>query len=131
MSKLTRRRFMKFGAAGASALAVERSLGILSDAMELDIGGKQVSRTTGKLRKAVPTTCLNCYARCGILGYVENGRIVKLGGNPKHPNSRGRMCAKGHGGLNLEYDPERILQPMRRRGRRGEGKWEANSWEEA
>jgi len=45
----------------------------------------------------VPTTCFNCEAACGLLAYVdqESGEIQKLEGNPLHPGSRGRNCAKG------------------------------------
>ena len=56
---------------------------------------------------------------------------MTLGGNPNHPNNRGRMCAKGHAGLNLLYDPDRILHPMKRVGERGSGKWEKISWDQA
>jgi anaerobic selenocysteine-containing dehydrogenase len=80
----------------------------------------------------IPTVCFNCEAGCGLLAYVdkESGRIRKFEGNPEHPGSRGRNCAKGPATLNQVYDPERILYPMRRVGARGEGKWERVSWDE-
>ena len=52
-------------------------------------------------------------------------------GNPAHPGSRGRNCAKGPATLNQMYDPERILHPQRRVGKRGSGEWEQVSWDEA
>ena len=66
----------------------------------------------------VPTTCFNCEAACGLLAYVnrETGEIDKIEGNPLHPASRGRNCAKGPATLNQVHDPERILHPMRRVG---------------
>ncbi|MDO8673520.1 MAG: molybdopterin-dependent oxidoreductase [Dehalococcoidia bacterium] len=131
MSSITRRDFLKLGAATASLLAMERGLTALVDAGELDKGGRSVSRTSGVLRTAIPSTCLQCPAGCGILGFVEDGRLVKIEGNPKHPNSRGRLCSKGLAGINQLYDPDRILYPMRRTGARGEGKWKRISWEEA
>ena len=103
----------------------------LVPAQELAPGGKDVSRTTGKFRQPVASTCMQCYARCGIIGYVAYGRLEKIGGNPKHPNSQGRLCAKGQAGLNLLYDPDRLLFPLKRAGKRGEGKWQKISWEEA
>lgn len=48
-----------------------------------------------------------------------------------HPGSRGRNCAKGPATLNQVYDPDRILYPLKRVGRRGEGKWKRVSWDEA
>ena len=81
----------------------------------------------------VPTTCFNCESACGLLAYidVETLRVRKFEGNPAHPGSRGRTCAKGPATLNQVYDPERILYPMKRAGRRGEGKWERITWHEA
>ncbi|GAC1513095.1 MAG: molybdopterin-dependent oxidoreductase [Chloroflexota bacterium] len=80
----------------------------------------------------VPTVCFNCEAACGLLAYIdkESGEIRKLEGNPIHPASRGRNCAKGPATLNQVYDPERILYPLKRTGKRGEGKWERVSWDE-
>ncbi len=129
--KFNRRTFLKLGAAGAASLGLEKALTGSSDAMELIMGGAEVSRTTGKHLKPVPSTCLNCYARCGNYGFNAYGTLIKIGPNPEHPNSRGRMCAKGQAALNLLYDPDRILYPMKRVGPRGEGKWERISWEEA
>ncbi|MBI5182911.1 MAG: molybdopterin-dependent oxidoreductase [Nitrospinae bacterium] len=132
MSGINRRRFLKIGTTSASIMAAGGGIsGLVSEAIELSMGGRQVSRTTEKFRKAIPSTCLLCYARCGIYGYVENGLLMKIGGNPEHPNSRGRMCAKGQAGINFLYDPDRILYPLKRVGARGEGKWRRISWDEA
>ncbi len=62
---------------------------------------------------------------------VVDGRAVKIEGNPEHPINLGRLCPKGHIGLQILYDPDRIKGPMRRIGKRGEGKWEKISWDEA
>ncbi|MCA9713392.1 MAG: molybdopterin-dependent oxidoreductase, partial [Myxococcales bacterium] len=81
----------------------------------------------------VPTICFNCESACGLLAYVdkETYDVRKLEGNPKHPGSRGRNCAKGPATHNQLYDPERILYPLKRVGARGEGKWKRVSWAEA
>ncbi|MDE3135049.1 MAG: molybdopterin-dependent oxidoreductase [Acidobacteriota bacterium] len=80
----------------------------------------------------IPTICFNCEAGCGLLAYIdkETNRIRKFEGNPAHPGSRGRNCAKGPATINQVNDPERILYPLRRTGKRGEGKWERVSWDE-
>ena len=80
-----------------------------------------------------PTTCFNCESACGLLAYIDKatGEIQKFEGNPEHPGSRGRNCAKGPATLNQITDPDRILYPLKRAGRRGEGKWEQVSWDEA
>ncbi len=81
----------------------------------------------------VPTTCFNCESACGLLAYVdrETLQVRKFEGNPAHPGSRGRNCAKGPSTINQVTDPDRILYPLRRAGERGEGKWERVSWDEA
>jgi anaerobic selenocysteine-containing dehydrogenase len=81
----------------------------------------------------VPTICFNCESACGLLAYVDKTtyEIRKFEGNPVHPGSRGRNCAKGPATHNQIYDPERILYPLKRVGERGEGKWKRISWEEA
>ena len=75
--------------------------------------------------------CQLCSSVCGITGHVKDGRIIKVEGNPADPNSRGRLCARGQAALNHQYHPERLLHPIRRVGKRGEGKWRRISWEEA
>lgn len=81
----------------------------------------------------VPTTCFNCESACGLTAYVDQktNSIRKFEGNPYHPGSRGRNCAKGPATINQINDPDRILYPQKRVGARGEGKWERISWEEA
>jgi len=81
----------------------------------------------------VPTVCFNCESACGLLAYVDKKtyEIRKFEGNPAHPGSRGRNCAKGPATHNQIYDPERILYPLKRVGKRGEGKWKRVSWDEA
>jgi anaerobic selenocysteine-containing dehydrogenase len=81
----------------------------------------------------VPTTCFNCESACGLLAYVDKETlgVRKFEGNPEHPGSRGRNCAKGPATLNQVTDPDRILYPLKRVGKRGEGKWVQVSWDEA
>ena len=83
--------------------------------------------------RLIPTICFNCEAACGLLAYVDPAthRIQKFEGNPEHPGSRGRNCAKGPATLNQVNDPERLRRPLRRVGKRGEGRWEPVSWDTA
>ncbi len=80
----------------------------------------------------VPTVCFNCEAACGLLAYVDKKtlEVRKFEGNPEHPGSRGRNCAKGPATINQVQDPERVLYPMKRKGPRGSGQWERVSWDE-
>jgi len=82
-------------------------------------------------KKVIKTACRACIANCGVLAHVENGRVVKLEGNPEDPMSRGRMCAKGLSGIQALYHPNRNKYPLKRVGERGGGKWKRISWDEA
>jgi anaerobic selenocysteine-containing dehydrogenase len=81
----------------------------------------------------VPTTCFNCESACGLLAYVDRDtfKIRKFEGNPEHPGSRGRNCAKGPATLNQVEDPDRVLYPLKRTGRRGGHGWARVTWDEA
>ncbi len=81
----------------------------------------------------VPTTCFNCESACGLLAYVDRDTLAvrKFEGNPEHPGSRGRNCAKGPAVVNQVTDPDRILYPLKRAGARGEGRWVQVDWDEA
>lgn len=95
--------------------------------------GKAWPKKVARNYTIVPTTCFNCESGCGLLAYVdkETFEVKKFEGNPVHPGSRGRNCAKGPATHNQIYDPERILHPLKRVGKRGEGKWKRISWEDA
>src|SRR5262249_37915600 len=101
-----------------------------SDWGELD--SRAWPRRVSRRYSLVPTICFNCEAGCGLLAYVDKQtlRIQKFEGNPEHPGSRGRNCAKGPATLNQVQDPERILYPLRRTGARGSGQWERVTWDE-
>ena len=90
-------------------------------------------KTTGTRYDLVPTICFNCESACGLLAYIdhETDEIRKLEGNPLHPGSRGRNCAKGPATQNQITDPDRILYPLKRDGERGGGAWRRVSWDEA
>jgi anaerobic selenocysteine-containing dehydrogenase len=137
MKKHSRRTFVKnLGVAGASIAAVttlgtsKTQAGLLKGHLKIK-GGKDFSPATLKERKAIPSACWQCVTRDAMIGYVEDGRIVKVEGNPALPRTNGKLCARGQAGPNQVYDPDRLLHPMKRVGKRGEGKWKRISWDEA
>lgn len=134
--KLGRRDFIKMGAASAAIFAGRggswgRETFALEGKLKLKDAGKDFSPETGKERKAIPSACWQCVTRDGIIGYVEDGRLVKIEGNPELPRTNGKLCSRGQAGVNIVYDPDRILYPLKRAGKRGEGKWQKISWDEA
>ncbi|MCP4202411.1 MAG: molybdopterin-dependent oxidoreductase [bacterium] len=101
------------------------------DWVELD--SKSWPKRVEKRYMLVPTTCFNCESACGLLAYIDKDtlQVRKFEGNPEHPGSRGRNCAKGPATLNQIIDPDRILYPLKRAGKRGEGKWVRVTWDQA
>jgi len=101
------------------------------DWVELD--SRSYPKRVEKRYMLVPTTCFNCESACGLLAYIdkETLQVRKFEGNPEHPGSRGRNCAKGPATLNQVTDPDRILYPLKRAGARGQGKWVKVGWDEA
>jgi len=75
--------------------------------------------------------CTQCDAGCGVVIKVMEGRAKKVEGNPLHPVSRGKLCARGQAAVQALYNPDRIKGPLKRRGKRGEGSFEPISWKEA
>jgi anaerobic selenocysteine-containing dehydrogenase len=73
----------------------------------------------------------DCPDTCGMVVTVENGRAVELRGDRDHPFTRGFLCQKVANYLERVYHPGRLLHPLRRVGRKGEGKFERISWPEA
>jgi len=81
--------------------------------------------------KIIKSTCGLCPVGCGILVYVQDGKAVKIEGDPENPLSRGNLCVKGLASLEFLYHPNRLRHPLKRKGERGSGKWEQISWDEA
>ena len=119
-SRISRRQFLKgttVAAAAAGSLAVAQPFppGIK--------GGKRV--------ELVATNCEMCFWRCGVMAEVADGKVLKLQGNPHHPLTKGKLCARGNAGIALLNDPDRLKYPQIRTGERGEGKFRRASWDEA
>jgi anaerobic selenocysteine-containing dehydrogenase/GMP synthase-like glutamine amidotransferase len=77
--------------------------------------------------RKIRTSCTrDCPNTCGLIATVEDGRLVKLGGNPDHPLTRGVACHKTSKYVARVYSPERVTFPMIRR----HGQWQRASWNE-
>jgi len=83
----------------------------------------------------VPTACSNCEASCGLTAWIDKKTftVKKYMGNPLHPGSRGRNCAKGYAAQSQMYDPDRLAFPIKRApgSKRGDGKWIRVTWDDA
>ncbi len=94
-----------------------------------------------------PGVCTLCAAGCGLTVRVMDAdqeivrdgvtglkRIYaakKLEGNPAHPVNQGGLCVRGQAAIQVTYHPDRITQPLKRAGERGDGRYEAISWDDA
>jgi anaerobic selenocysteine-containing dehydrogenase len=73
----------------------------------------------------------DCPDGCGLLVDVENGRVVRVRGDPEHPYSRGTLCSKMSGYDRTVGSHDRLLTPLVRDGPKGEGRFRRISWDEA
>ena len=79
-----------------------------------------------------PSVCsLDCPDMCSLHVHKEGGRITKVAGNPEHPVTQGAICNKVRHMTARLYDPNRLTQPLKRVGVKGEGAFVAITWEEA
>jgi len=125
---LRRRDFLKASALGAGVSLLEACRGQEEQFIA------QLARRPGVLQgESVwrPSVCSQCAAGCGIHVRVVDGNAKKIEGNPDHPVNRGGVCALGHSLLQEIYNPDRMLDPQRRVGERGEGRFDGLSWEES
>ena len=75
--------------------------------------------------------CFGCWLQGGVQATVQDGKVVKLKGEPGHPVNRGWICERSKAFIEHLYHEERINYPLKSVGERGEGKWERISWEQA
>jgi anaerobic selenocysteine-containing dehydrogenase len=79
----------------------------------------------------VKSHCRGCHGGCGVLVYLKDGRIAKIAGDPDCPINHGTLCSKGLAQTQLVYHPDRLTHPVRRVGKKGSGRWERISWNDA
>jgi len=84
--------------------------------------------TTTLVRATCPHDCPDT---CAILVTVEDGVATEVKGDPDHPATNGVLCTKVARYVDRTYHADRLLHPMRRVGKKGEGKFERISWEQA
>jgi anaerobic selenocysteine-containing dehydrogenase len=128
--KLNRRRFLGFtaGAAAGTVVGVPVSQ-TLSDWVAAT---EETVYPTRGVEDSVLSICRMCPGGCGLRVRRIDGRPVKLEGNPLHPINGGRLCPRGQAALQSLYHPDRLTQPLRRVGPRGDlDSFQPTSWEEA
>ncbi len=115
MTDFNRRDFLKLTGLTAGVLAADLGLPIRQARAEV-------------IEQKIPTLCEMCTSRCGVYAVLNEGKVVRIEGNPEHPTNLGKPCARGNAGVSALYDPDRLKQPMKR----GEdGKLHPITWDQA
>ncbi len=83
------------------------------------------------MKKIRRSYCGLCHPRCGTLLHIENGKVVKVTGDPDHPITRGAICERGRLMPDHLYHPQRLNYPLKRIGERGQGRWQRVTWDQA
>jgi anaerobic selenocysteine-containing dehydrogenase len=125
--KITRRDFLKIGAAGATT-AVLAGCQAPRRWVELEPYVRPPEQQLAGVATWYASTCRQCPAGCGIVARIMNGRALKLEGNPEHPLNQGKLCARGQAGLQVLYNPDRLSGPVRQ-AQRGSRVYESLAWE--
>ena len=73
----------------------------------------------------------DCPDTCALRITVEDGRVTRVAGDPDHPPTHGALCTKVSRYAERTYHPERVLTPLKRVGKKGEGRFEPVGWDEA
>jgi anaerobic dimethyl sulfoxide reductase subunit A len=131
---VSRRCFLKLGAlAGSSLLAAPPAEWLGIDLAAFSSPGQEGSPTTRVIRAGCPGH--NCGGRCLLKLHVRDGRIVRIETDDRPSDlvqaPQLRACARGRAYRRRQYHPDRLRRPLKRIGKRGEGRFEAISWDEA
>ncbi|MBI5719708.1 MAG: molybdopterin oxidoreductase family protein [Burkholderiales bacterium] len=88
--------------------------------------------TASSSSRVVQAVCPHdCPDTCALHVTVTDGRVVRVAGDPEHPTTHGALCTKVSRYAERTYHAERVLQPLKRVGRKGEGRFEPVSWDAA
>ena len=128
MPKFTRRDFLTWGTGSLAFLAASPRL---LKAMELQRGGKGVSSLEIADRVGIPFTDVCGDLHDGALAFIQEGELMRVEGNPDHIANESSLSAAALAMPLQVYNPYRIVKPLKRLGKRGEGRWEVVSWEKA
>ena len=120
---ITRRSFLA-GTAGVATLAATAGcvgFGSWEQAQAADT-------VEGGETKAVHSLCNSCSSKCGFTGYVRDGRLGTMIGDPNHPYCEGTLCARGYAYASIAYSEDRLTDPLKKNDK---GEFEPISWEQA
>ena len=98
------------------------------DAVAERTGSIELNAGETIVRGACPHDCPDT---CAMLVTIKDGRAIRVAGDPDHPFTRGFLCAKVNRYVERTYHSGRLTHPLRRIGRKGEGRFERITWNDA
>ncbi len=127
--EISRREFLKYlgiTSAGFSlgSLGCDTTWSVPDELYKKVAGGPQIETWKNSV-------CSLCPGGCGIKVRLIDSIPVRIFGNPNHPVNRGGICPMAEAGVEALFNPDRIKEPLRRVGERGQDKWQVISWDEA
>ena len=126
--KLKRREFIKILGAGTGGVMMGASAFTAFSGNGKAVAADMIAE--GVLEKT-PTYCELCFWKCAGWVHKKDGEIWKITGNPDDPNSRGRFCPRGTGGVGAYTDTQRLKTPLIRVEERGKQVFKEATWDEA
>ena len=127
---ISRREFIKTAGITAAATAVLTGCGPASRYVVREPYTRMPEYTYNGQSTYYASTCRECPAGCGIVVRTEQGRALKIDGNPYHPANLGKTCSRGQAALQGLYNPDRIHNPLKQ-PERGSQNFADISWDEA
>ncbi len=148
---VTRRDFVKTGVMVGGALAMAGSLPALAritgNIAEPVVANADVPYPLNNPENTIYSVCLSCHTACTMKAKIQDGVLVKVDGNPYSPmnllpnlaestplaeaaKDDAKICPKGQSSVQIAYDPYRIRKVLKRVGPRGQGEWQAISWDQ-
>lgn len=105
--------------------------GLALGELGFDVKAVQAAAKSSRLKDAKEYTsvCTFCSCGCGLVGYVKEGKLVHLEGDPDHVVNEGSLCSKGASLGAVPNSTERVKTPLYRAP--GSDKWQQISWDEA
>ncbi|HQR19632.1 MAG TPA: molybdopterin-dependent oxidoreductase [Burkholderiaceae bacterium] len=130
--RLTRREFVAASAATAALLSAGCAT---TEPVSAAMAPRKPKGGSPAKGDWVASTCQGCTQWCAIQIFVEDGRAVRVRGNPASKTNHGYVCPRGHLIPQQVYDPDRVKVPLKRtnpaKGRGVDPKWVPVTWDEA
>jgi anaerobic selenocysteine-containing dehydrogenase len=125
---LSRRSFVKAAAVTAAAAAFAAAPG--SEALAEN---PEAVAEPGEIKR-IRTGCRGCgKMECGVIAVVQDGKVIRIEGDPEAFQSMGNCCTKSQSSLQAAYHPDRLRYPLKRTNPKDDDDpgWQRISWDEA